>query len=69
MFSFWLHGKEGKEDTSRSWSREHGSKDKYISKHFDFRLNGDIDGVDRQDDQDGYDHNQEILAMLIFVMS
>ena len=24
--------------------------DKYISKHFDFRLNGDIDGVDRQDD-------------------
>jgi len=28
--------------------------DKYISKHFDFRLNGDIDGVDRQDEMDGY---------------
>jgi hypothetical protein len=28
--------------------------DKYISKHFDFRLNGDIDGVDRQDEIDGY---------------
>jgi len=25
--------------------------DKYISKHFDFRLNGDIDGVDRQDNE------------------
>jgi len=29
-------------------------EDKYISKHFDFRLNGDIDGVDRQDGIDGY---------------
>jgi hypothetical protein len=28
--------------------------DKYISKHFDFRLNGDIDGIDRQDEQEGY---------------
>jgi len=28
--------------------------DQYISKHFDFRLNGDIDGVDRQDEIDGY---------------
>ena len=29
-------------------------EDKYISKHFDFRLNGDIDGVDKQDDMDNY---------------
>jgi len=29
-------------------------EDKYISKHFDFRLNGDIDGVDGQDDIDNY---------------
>ena len=28
--------------------------DKYISKHFDFRLNGDIDGIDRQDELEGY---------------
>jgi len=28
---------------------EKDEEDKYISKHFDFRLNGDIDGVDRQD--------------------
>ena len=25
--------------------------DKYISKHFDFKLNGDMDGVDRQDNE------------------
>jgi hypothetical protein len=30
---------------------EHDEEDKYISKHFDFRLNGDIDGVDRQDNE------------------
>ena len=31
---------------------EKDEDDKYISKHFDFRLNGDIDGVDRQDSMD-----------------
>jgi hypothetical protein len=29
---------------------EKDEEDKYISKHFDFKLNGDIDGIDRQDD-------------------
>jgi len=33
---------------------EHNEEDKYISKHFDFRLNGDYDGVDNQDDIDNY---------------
>jgi len=33
---------------------EKDEDDKYISKHFDFRLNGDIDGVDRQDDEQEY---------------
>jgi hypothetical protein len=33
---------------------EANEEDKYISKHFDFRLNGDIDGVDRQDEMDNY---------------
>ena len=28
--------------------------DEYVSKHFDFRLNGDIDGIDRQDQLEGY---------------
>jgi len=34
---------------------EKDEDDKYISKHFDFRLNGDIDGVDRQDDEQNYE--------------
>jgi len=34
--------------------RHDENDDKYISKHFDFRLNGDIDGVDRQDDEQSY---------------
>ena len=33
---------------------EADEEDKYITKHFDFRLNGDIDGVDRQNEIDGY---------------
>ena len=33
---------------------EANEEDKYISKHFDFRLNGDIDGIDGQDDIDNY---------------
>ena len=33
---------------------EKDEDDKYITKHFDFRLNGDIDGTDRQDDIDSY---------------
>ena len=41
-----------KNETSRG--EEVVSDDKYISKHFDFRLNGDYDGVDSQDDIDGY---------------
>ena len=43
-FHFGYMGKPEMEDES----------DKYISKHFDFRLNGDIDGVDSQDDIDNY---------------
>ena len=33
---------------------EADEQDKYISKHFDFRLNGDYDGTDRQDEMEGY---------------
>ena len=43
-FHFGYMGKPEMEDES----------DRYISKHFDFRLNGDIDGIDRQDEMDGY---------------
>jgi len=33
---------------------EKDEEDKYISKHFDFRLNGDYDGIDNQDDINNY---------------
>ena len=40
--------------------------DKYVTKHFDFRLNGDIDGVDRQDDIDGYSPQSRDFAYAYF---
>ena len=40
--------------------------DKYISKHFDFRLNGDIDGVDRQDEISGYSPNSRDFGYAYF---
>jgi hypothetical protein len=39
---------------------------KYVTKHFDFRLNGDIDGVDRQDDIDSYDPQSRDFAYAYF---
>ena len=56
-FHFGYMAKKGgeQEDTSSSWSKEHDEQDdKYISKHFDFRLNGDIDGIDKQYDIGSY---------------
>jgi len=41
-------------------------EDKYISKHFDFRLNGDIDVVDRQDDVDSYNPQSKDFAYAYF---
>ena len=46
--------------------RHNESDDKYISKHFDFRLNGDIDGVDRQDSQDGYNPQSRAFGYAYF---
>jgi hypothetical protein len=40
--------------------------DKYETKHFDFRLNGDIDGVDRQDDIDNYRPSSRDFAYAYF---
>ena len=40
--------------------------DKYETKHFDFRLNGDIDGVDRQDDIDSYNPQSRDFAYAYF---
>jgi len=40
--------------------------DKYETKHFDFRLNGDVDGVDRQDDIDSYSPQSRDFAYAYF---
>ena len=40
--------------------------DKYVTKHFDFRLNGDVDGVDRQDDVDSYNPQSRDFAYAYF---
>ena len=40
--------------------------DKYVTKHFDFRLNGSIDGVDRQDDIDSYRPESRDFAYAYF---
>ena len=40
--------------------------DKYISKHFDFKLNGDMDGVDRQEDEENYQPQSRDFAYAYF---
>jgi len=51
-FGYMAKQEGEEEDSSRSWSRQHGEQDdKYITKHFDFKIDGAIDGVDRQDDE------------------
>ena len=48
----YMSKKEGNEEKYKqdTWSGDHEEQDdKYITKHFDFRLNGDLDNVDRQD--------------------
>lgn len=45
---------------------EKDEDDKYISKHFDFRLNGDIDGIDKQHDIDSYNPQSRDFAYAYF---
>jgi len=50
----YMAKKEGNADEYRqdNWRGNHDEQDdKYISKHFDFKLNGDMDNVDRQDNE------------------
>ena len=46
--------------------RHNEQDDKYVTKHFDFRLNGDIDGVDRQGDIDDYQPRSRDFAYAYF---
>ena len=56
-FHFGYMAKKDGEYEDESYGRNHEEQDdKYISKHFDFRLGGDIDGIDRQSNQDEDDN-------------
>jgi hypothetical protein len=68
-FHFGYMAKKGgeQEDTSSNWSAEHDEQDdKYISKHFDFKLNGDMDNEDRQDQVEGYEPESRDFAYAYF---
>jgi hypothetical protein len=68
-FHFGYMAKKGGEieDTSSEWSAEHDEQDdKYISKHFDFKLNGDMDNEDRQDQVEGYEPQSRDFAYAYF---
>ena len=45
---------------------ESDQDDKYETKHFDFRLDGDFDGIDRQDDVDSYQPRSRDFAYAYF---
>ena len=65
----YMAKKEGKEQEYEhsSYTHDHDEQDdKYVTKHFDFRLNGDIDGVDRQDKVDGYNPQSKDFAYAYF---
>jgi len=47
----YMAKKEGTVDNDEYNGYHTEQDDKYISKHFDFKLNGDMDGVDRQDNE------------------
>ena len=70
----YMQKKDGDEDSQdyAEYSPENrhtesdSQDDKYVTKHFDFRLNGDIDGVDRQDDIDSYRPESRDFAYAYF---
>jgi len=63
----YMAKKEGEFEDKSYGGGYHGEQDdKYVTKHFDFRLNGDIDGVDRQDDIDSYNPSSRDFAYAYF---
>jgi len=65
----YMQKKEAKEDKYEqdNYGGQHVEEDdKYVTKHFDFRLNGDVDGVDRQDDMDSYSPSSRDFAYAYF---
>jgi hypothetical protein len=65
----YMQKKEAKEDKYEqdNYGGQHVEEDdKYVTKHFDFRLNGDVDGVDRQEDIDSYNPQSRDFAYAYF---
>ena len=67
----YMQKKDGNEEEKNPFDHERHDEsndedDKYVTKHFDFRLNGDIDGVDRQDDVDSYNPSSRDFAYAYF---
>ena len=63
----YMAKKDGEENIDENFGATHEEQDdKYVTKHFDFRLNGDIDGVDRQDDVDSYSPQSRDFAYAYF---
>jgi hypothetical protein len=63
----YMKKKGGEEEYEQENYGEHSEQDdKYVTKHFDFRLNGDIDGVDKQDDIDSYRPDSKDFAYAYF---
>jgi hypothetical protein len=63
----YMAKKDGEyKDSSYGGGYHSEQDDKYVSKHFDFRLNGDVDGVDRQDDIDSYRPESRDFAYAYF---
>jgi len=69
-FHFGYMAKKDGDEEKYEQEEYHGNHDeqddKYITKHFDFRLNGDVDGVDRQGDRDSYDPQSRDFAYAYF---
>ena len=60
-------GEDEQTDNSHLHSQTHDEQDdKYVTKHFDFRLNGDVDGVDRQEDVNSYNPQARDFAYAYF---
>jgi len=65
----YMAKKDGDEEKyeQEEYSGEHTEQDdKYETKHFDFRLNGSVDGVDRQNEIEGYNPESRDFAYAYF---
>jgi len=60
-------GEDEQTDNAHLHSQTHDEQDdKYVTKHFDFRLNGDVDGVDRQENVNSYNPQSRDFAYAYF---